>query len=314
MNSIVIPVYRNEDSIPALVSALATLNERIEGGIEAVFVVDGSPDRSAERLAQELRQSPFRADVYQLSRNYGAFAAVRMGLSAAKGRYFAVMAADLQEPPELLVEFFQSLRTEPVDVVIGQRTDRDDPATSKLASGLFWSVFRRLVMPAMPPGGVDIFGCNSAVRDALLELNESNSSLIGLVFWLGFRRKCIPYARRARHDGKGSSWSFSRKVRYMVDSIFSFTDLPISVMLFVGTIGILMSAIASLVVLLSWSAGKIPVLGYTPIILSIWMSTSLILFSLGILGSYLWRAFENTKQRPHFVPMLHHSYPEESPR
>lgn len=306
--SLVIPVYKNEETIARLVETLRDLNGRLDGLLEVVFVVDGSPDRSYETLQERLRNCPFSAELVCLSRNFGSFAAIRMGLSIARGPYFAVMAADLQEPPELVQEFFRSLSLEPVDIVLGVRTDRDDPPLSKASANLFWSIYRRLVQRDMPPGGIDAFACNRQVRDALMTLNESNTSLVAQVLWLGFRRKHVPYRRLPRKDGK-SGWTFRRKLRYMCDSIFAFTDLPLTLLMVIGAFGLLFSAIVGVAVFVAWCMGSITVPGYTPIILTILASMSAQLLGLGVIGAYVWRAYENTKCRPSFLPMLRESFP-----
>jgi polyisoprenyl-phosphate glycosyltransferase len=306
--SLVIPVYKNERSIDRLIETLRDLNGRLDGLLEVVFVVDGSPDRSYEILREKLCNSSFAAELVSLSRNFGSFSAVRMGLSLARGPYFAVMAADLQEPPELVYEFFRSLGAEPIDIVLGVRTDRDDPLFSKTSANLFWSIYRRVVQRDMPPGGVDAFACTRQVRDALMSLNESNSSLVGQVLWLGFRRKQVPYRRLPRKEGK-SGWTFRRKLRYMFDSIFAFTDLPLTLLLAVGTLGVLFSTLIGTLVFVAWCLGAIVVPGYTPMILAILLSMFCQLLGLGVIGAYVWRGYENTKGRPAFIPMLHDSFP-----
>jgi polyisoprenyl-phosphate glycosyltransferase len=305
--SLVIPVYKNEQSIGRLIDALRDLNDRLDGMLEVVFVVDGSPDRSYDLLREKLRDGPFSAELVCLSRNFGSFSAIRMGLSLARGPMFAVMAADLQEPPELILEFFQALSEEPVDVVLGVRSDRDDPLLSKTSANVFWSIYRRFVQREMPAGGIDVFACNRQVRDALLSLNESNASLAGQVLWLGFRRKHVPYRRLPREEGK-SAWTFRRKLRYMLDSIFAFTDLPLTLLTAVGGIGVLFSTIIAAAVFAGWCLGAISVPGYTPIVLAILLSMFCQLMGLGITGAYVWRAYENTKCRPAFIPMLHESF------
>src|SRR5712692_7305047 len=132
MYSLVIPVYRNEDSLEALLVMLAKLASTLEAPLEVVFVVDGSPDRCFEILRQRLPQTPFRSRLILHSRNFGSFAAIRTGLRDGEGTYFAVMAADLQEPPELIAEFFRVLRTDEADLVLGTREGRDDPLTGRL--------------------------------------------------------------------------------------------------------------------------------------------------------------------------------------
>lgn len=306
--SLVIPVYKNEGSIGMLMESLHQLAADLQGRLQVVFVVDGSPDRSFELLRRHLEHCSFSAELVCLSRNFGSFAAIRMGLSVAQGPYFAVMAADLQEPPELALEFFRSLSSEEVDITVGVRTERDDPFMSRMSSNLFWSVYRRLVQREMPIGGIDVFGCNLAVRNALLALDESNSSLVGQVVWLGFRRKSIPYRRRERQVGK-SGWTFRRKLRYMFDSIFSFTDLPITLLTLVGAVGLCLSAVCGIAIFLVWCWNGIAVPGYTPIILSVLVSLFGQLLGMGVIGAYVWRAFENTKRRPAFIPMLRESFP-----
>jgi glycosyltransferase involved in cell wall biosynthesis len=229
------------------------------------------------------------------------------GLARASGRYFAVMAADLQDPPEAIVEFFQVLATEPVDIVVGARERRNDPRLSQFFSKVFWFVYRKFIIADLPPGGVDIFGCNAMVRDALCRLPEVGSSLIGLLFWIGFRRKSILYQRRPRPFGE-SAWGFARKLRYMFDSMYSFSDLPISVLFWVGAVGILISAIWGTIVFVSWAFGLIDVPGYAPIVLLVSFFGALNTFSLGIIGSYLWRTFENTKGRPQSIVLTAESF------
>jgi polyisoprenyl-phosphate glycosyltransferase len=297
MFSLVIPVYRNEGSIPDLLAELEQMSEKLERRLEVVFVVDGSPDRSADLLAERLPACGFRSRLILLSRNFGSFAAIRAGLAEASGPYFAVMAADLQEPPELILSFFRALASGPVDVVLGTREGRADPASVRIPSQVFWSLYRRFVQPDMPPGGVDVFGCNLSFRNHLLSLQEANSTLVGLLFWLGFRRKLIGYQRRPRRHGR-SAWSFGRRVGYLVDSVFAFSDLPIRLLVAVGVLGLVLSVSLSMVVLVARLTGAISVPGYAATVLVIAFFAALNSFGLGIIGSYVWRAFENTKARP----------------
>jgi glycosyltransferase involved in cell wall biosynthesis len=305
--SLIIPVYRNEETLDALLAALHGIAAELDGRLEVVFVVDGSPDRSYPILRDRLPAAGFPSQLVCLSRNFGSFAAIRMGLETGQGPYYAVLAADLQEPPELIVSFFRTLESEPFDIAIGTRETRGDPLMQTLPANLFWKLYRRFVQPEVPLGGVDVFGCNLAVRDALLRLRESNSTLIGLLFWLGFRRKSIPYARRPRTAGR-SAWTFRRKLRYLMDSCFSLTDLPVAVIMAIGLIGSVTSTLLSVAVFIAWLADMIQVPGYTPVILVMLNSFMATMLALGIMGSYVWRTFENTKGRPLYVPMKHEVY------
>ncbi len=295
--SVVIPVYRNEASVPRLLQALSAMSAELNGEMEAVFVVDGSPDQSFVLLRDALDGLDFPAQVLAHSRNFGSFPAIRTGLTAARGDHFAVMAADLQEPPELLIAFFKALDTDECDVAIGTRTGRNDSLMSRITSGIFWGLYRRLVVHDMPEGGVDVFGCNRAFRDQLLKLEESRSSLIALLFWLGFRRKLVSYERLERQEGN-SSWTLRKKVDYMMDSIFAFTDYPIKMLIRIGMIGCILSAVLGVLVLAGHLTGRITVPGYAATMLVVLFFGTLNLLGLGLVGTYAWRGYENSKQRP----------------
>jgi polyisoprenyl-phosphate glycosyltransferase len=302
-HSLIIPVYRNEENIPDLLEALGELNRSLES-FEVVFVVDGSPDRSADLLATLLPKVSFHWQVVELSRNFGSFAAIRQGLALGRGTWLAVMAADLQEPPELILRFFNELHAGHFDIIVGVRASRADPIVSKTLSKVYWLLYQRLIMREIPAGGVDVFACNRSFRDALLSLEERNSFLIGQLFWLGFRRAEISYNRRARVAGK-SAWKFRRRLRYMLDSVFAFSDLPITVLLWLGAIGVSTSFLLGGVMIAGWLVGLIDVRGYVPIMLTIMFFGSLMMLGQGILGCYLWRVSENSKKRPLSVVFSH---------
>lgn len=308
MYSLVVPVYRNEESIPELLDAVDFMNDALGGQLEAVFVVDGSPDRSAELLQAALPGRGFASRLVLLSRNFGSFAAIRVGLEHGTGSYFAVMAADLQEPPELALEFFRLLAAGDHDIVVGTRQDRSDPILTRLTSGLFWRVYRRYVMSSVPVGGVDVFGCSRTFRDYLLACEESNTSLVALLFWLGFRRAHIPYRRRKRARGK-SGWTFKKRTKYLSDSVFSFTDLPVRLLMRFGVVGVLVSIVVSLIVLVARLAGLVDVPGYAATILVVLFFGGLNALGLGLIGSYVWRGYENTKRRPLAVVLREIEYP-----
>ena len=297
MYSIIIPVYKNEQSLPRLIKVICDLQSKLDKQLEAVFVVDGSPDRSFEKLKELIESLEFPVQLVGHARNFGSFAAIRTGLIEARGKYFAVMAADLQEPPNLMLAFFNSLSTGQCDVVIGTRSRRRDPLLSRWMSLVFWRIYRRMVMPDLPVGGVDVFGCNLQFRDHLITLQESRSSLVALIFWLGFRRKCVPYERLERKEGK-SSWTLKNKMDYLFDSIFSFTDYPIKLLVRIGALGSIFAIGLSGLVLAAKLTGAISVPGYAATLLVVLIFGSFNLLGLGLVGVYAWRAYENSKQRP----------------
>lgn len=292
-NSLVVPVYGNSGSITALVEAIEHIADQVDGDLETIFVIDGSPDDSRERLQNAMSGSKLDASIVDHSRNFGSIAAVRTGLSLARGAYIAVMAADLQEPPELVIEFLRRLATGEVDVVAGERATREDRDTT---SRIYWRLYRRFVIADMPPAGVDVFACTAKVRDVICSLEGIHTSLVAQLFWVGFRRELVPYDRRSR-PGK-SGWTLRRKLRYLSDSVFAFTDLPVRILWIAGVVGLTLGVLIGVLALIGRAAGAITVPGYTATVLVIVFFGSLNLLGLGIIGSYVWRAYETTKGRP----------------
>ncbi len=295
--SLVIPVYRNEENIPSLMEALTALNHDLGGDLEVICVVDGSPDRSGEQLIEAGRTAAFPLRVVFHSRNFGSFTAIRTGMEFAGGANVAVMAADLQEPPELIHRFFTMLEADEADVVFGQRSGRHDAWLRDALSNAFWALYRKLVIPDLPRGGVDIFACNRPAVQAVLQIEEPNSSLVAQLFWIGFRRRFVPYHRRQRQHGT-SAWNLTRRMRYMMDSIFSFTDLPILLVLWFGILGCIASLLIGGGIATARLVGLIQEPGYAGLAVLITFSASATLAVQGVIGSYLWRTFENTKRRP----------------
>jgi len=295
--SLVIPVYKNEGSIERLVERLTELNRSLSGELEVVFVVDGSPDQSLAILKSRLDGLEFPAQLLAHSRNFGSFPTIRSGLQAARGEYFAVMAADLQEPPELVLSFYDSLSRDECDIAIGARGKRNDPLVSRIFSSIFWGIYRRFVVKDIPPGGFDMFGCNRCFLEQLLRLEESRSSLLALIYWLGFRRKTFTYDRLERLEGK-SAFTFGRKFNWMLDSVFAFTDLPIRLLVSIGAVGCLLSLVLGSVVFVARLSGLIPVPGYAATMMVVLFFGMLNLLAIGLVGTYSWRTYENSKRRP----------------
>jgi polyisoprenyl-phosphate glycosyltransferase len=300
MLSLIIPIYKNEANLDRLLAALTDLRAKLPVSMEAVFVIDGSPDRSFEILRERLPSAPFPARLVSLSRNFGSFSAVAAGLEAGAGDSFAVLAADLQEPPDLVGEFAKLLSAGEADVVFGCRTGRADPWLSEFFSRLFWWLFRVFIVPDMPRGGVDVFGCTRQVRDCLLRCPEANTNLIALLFWIGFRRRYVSYERRARTEGS-SAWTIRKKIQYSLDSIFNFTDLPVRLLLITGSMGVAFSILFAVVLIMAKLSGNIPVPGYSAIVLIVMFFGGLTSLGLGIVGQYLWLALQNTRRRPNWI-------------
>jgi glycosyltransferase involved in cell wall biosynthesis len=298
--SIIVPVYQNEDSIPKLLINLSALSEKLNHDLEVIFVIDGSMDKSQDLLVIGCQDMKFKSQIIIHSKNFGSFAAITTGLKYDNSEYSSTYSADCQEPTSLIENFYEILEKDKVDVVFGQRLERQDNILSKIYSNLFWKIYRATIDSDMPRGGVDIFGCNRAFRNELVKLEESRSSLIALAFWLGFERRTVKYSRLAREAGK-STWTFRKKLNYFLDSLFSFTDLPIRVLLGGGAIGVILSLVLGSVILILSLYGDIKVPGYSPTVLLILFFGALNIFGIGLVGSYAWRAYENSKKRPNAV-------------
>lgn len=300
MLSLIVPLYRSEENLGRLFQELSILALKVPVGFEVVFVIDGSPDKCDQVLARAAPTFGWTCRVVHLSRNFGSFAAIAAGLRHGKGDYFAVLAADLQEPPGLVLDFLGRMVGGEADVVFGVRSKRSDPFLSRLVARLFWKFYRRAVNTDIPDGGVDVFGCTRQVRDQLLQLNEVDSSLIALLFWLGFRRAFVEYERLPRKEGR-SSWTFGKRFRYAVNSIFNFTDLPVRVLLLTGGMGTIAAILIAAVVVAAKLLGDVPIPGYAATVVAIVFFGGLTALGLGIVGQYLWIALQNTRNRPTFI-------------
>jgi polyisoprenyl-phosphate glycosyltransferase len=298
--SLVIPVYNNAETIPSLVADITGIAEAFDNDFQVVYVIDGSPDNSSEILRTQLIGLPYDCVVIEHARNFGSFAAIRTGMNEANGRTIAVRSADLQEPASLIIELFRVVASKQTEVAVGVRQSRKDDLHRVLGAKFFWSMYRRFVQPQMPRGGIDVFACSKRVSDQLLELKESNSSLVGLLIWLGFQFSVIPYDRLERVHGR-SQWRIQRLIDYLADSAFAFGRAPIRLIRWVGIFGVVLGTLGALALLFLRLTDQITAAGYTPLMLTVLLMGSLNLIAIGTVGSYVWRAFENSKLRPHAV-------------
>jgi polyisoprenyl-phosphate glycosyltransferase len=294
--SIVIPIYFNEANIPDLIAALA----RHAPGprFEFVFVDDGSRDGSWRLLEQHAAREP-RARLVKLSRNFGSFTACVAGLSHASGNAAIIMSADLQDPPELIPAMV-SRWEEGYEVVIAEREGREDGLVQRLLAGIYYRAMQRWALPDMPIGGFDFVLIDRKVIDAVVPIQEKNTSLMGLILWAGFRRITIPYTRRAREKGR-SRWTLGKKLKYFIDSFVAFSYFPIRLVQTVG--GLLAFAgfiYAAVVIVLKLTHG-ISIQGWSALMVVVLVLGGIQLLMLGIFGEYLWRTLDETKRRPLYV-------------
>lgn len=298
--SVIIPVYFNAPSLLELANCLSKVTQEMpEHTFEFIYVDDGSGDNSYEILCQ-LAEQDERVRVIKLVRNFGSNTAILAGMTYAKGDCVGFIAADLQDPPETLQEMIQKWQAGD-KVVLAVRQDRQgDPWTSRLFANLFNYLFKKFVYSGFSPQGVGFFLVDRKVANVLIECKEKNAHLIGLILWSGFPFSTVTYNRVERSYGK-SRWTFGKKVKYFIDAFVAFSYLPIRLATVLGFVFASLGGIyAFLLIILRWE-NKVPVQGWTALIVVITMLSGVQLIILGVLGEYLWRTFDAARQRPLFI-------------
>jgi glycosyltransferase involved in cell wall biosynthesis len=298
--SIVIPVYFNEPNLPDSIPQLLALKDKLIGyELELVFVDDGSKDHSLDILLDYQKRYPRQIKVVKLTRNFGAMAAVQAGLTVATGDCVGLIAADLQDPPELFVEMAYHWE-QGVKAVFAVRSNREESLLQKKFSNLYYTLIRRFAVPGYPSGGFDFFLVDRQVVDEVLKIKEKNTNLMTLVFWLGYQAVLIPYVRRKRTKGV-SRWTLSKKIKLFVDTFASFSYFPIRLFSFLGLIYAVISFSYGAFIFFSWLTFGIEVQGWVPMMLILTFTAGLQMTLLGVLGEYLWRTLDEARGRPLFV-------------
>ena len=297
--SIVIPVYYNQDNLRPLYADMSEkLLNRDEYEWEIVMVNDGSKDESYT-VMKELAEKDKRIEVYSLSRNFGSHAAILCGLSKCTGECAVVKAADLQEPTEMVLEMAESWR-KGNNVVLAVRKDRQEGKGQTLFANLYYWLVRKAALPDMPRGGFDVYLLDRKVIHVLMQLDEKNSALTGQILWSGFKTEKIYYTRLQREIGE-SRWTLRKKIRLVTDTLFSFSTLPITIVSVIGTLSCFGAAAWALLVFAFKMFGLIDVSGWTTLFIFNLLSFGIIMLTLGILGGYLWRAFDASRNRPPYI-------------
>jgi polyisoprenyl-phosphate glycosyltransferase len=298
--SVVIPVYFNEGSLPPLFEKLREVEARLAGdglALELIFVDDGSGDRSlAELLAIKAARPETR--VIKLSRNFGAMHAAKCGLQFVRGDCFILLAADLQDPPELIPEMAGHWR-QGAKFTIAVRISREDPPLTRLFAALYYWLLHRPVVSDYPEGGYDMALMD---RSLLPHLQNSSKNLHTqlLVYSLGFRPALVRYHRPKRRHGR-SRWTFAKKFKSFLDVMLGFSVTPIRLISGVGAVVSLLSFGYGVLVTINAALGHMPVAGYASLAALITFLLGLIIVMLGVIGEYLWRIFDEVNKRPEVV-------------
>lgn len=296
--SIIVPVYYNADTIMLLYEDLKSkILDRLEA-YEIVFVDDGSGDNSYE-IMQDIKKLDEHVKLVKLSKNYGEHAAVLAGLMHCTGDCAVVKQADLVEPAEIILQMFESWK-KGNKVVLAVRADRDDGLMEKMFASLYYAIVRKFIMPSMPKGGFDCYLVDRQVIEVLRLLDEKNSALTLQVLWVGFKRDMIYFHRGAREIGE-SKWTLSKKVKLVLDSMMSFSYFPVRFMSGLGVAFFGASIIMALVLIAQKILYGTDVQGWTSLAVLMLFSSGLIMLMLGILGEYVWRALDASRNRPPFL-------------
>lgn len=299
--SVVVPVYGNASSLPDLHQRLSAVAAQApEHEFELVFVDDGSRDSSWQVL-QGLAAADARVKLVKLSRNFGSNQALLAGLQHAGGDAVATLAADLQDPPELVLEMLAHWKSGR-KVVLAARRNRFDPGLTNWLADVFYALFRRYAISSMPRRGFDFFLIDRSVCDLVNRIQENNTYLMGLILWLGFDPACVFYDRPARKDAYGvSQWTGRKKVKYFVDSFVAFSYAPLRAASLLGLATALLGvAYAALVLVLRVTRG-FEVQGWASLMVALLVLSGAQLFVTGVLGEYLWRTLDETRKRPRFI-------------
>lgn len=298
--TIVVPVYFNELNLPDTIPQLLDLKPKLPCyELELVFVDDGSKDKSLSVLLDFQRRFPEQIKVVKLTRNFGSMAAIQAGFTVARGDCVGMIAADLQDPPELFVEMVSHWE-QGSKAVFAIRQDREEPPAQKFFSNSYYSLIRKFAIPDYPTGGFDFLLVDSQVVREVNQIQEKNTNLMTLIYWLGYRPVMIPYVRRQRAKGK-SRWTLSKKIKLFIDTFVAFSFFPIRVLSLLGLLVAIGACLYGVFVLFYWLFFGIEVKGWVPIILVLSFASGLQMAMLGVLGEYLWRTLDEVRHRPHFV-------------
>lgn len=299
--SVIVPCYFNEDNIPVTVPELIANEANFPAGLEFeyVFVDDGSGDGTVAALHQMRARYPDRIRVVELVANVGSYNAIVAGMAAATGDCLAIITADMQDPPELMVQMYDYWR-KGFKLVIGNRQDREETGLSQVFAKTFHWLMKHLALKNIPDGGFDFVFFDRQVCDDVVRMQERNSNLFYLMVWLGYTYVNIPYVRRKREIGK-SRWTLQKKVKLLIDSLLSFSYFPIRAISVLGLgLGLVALLYGVYIIFLKSFGGGEPE-GWTALMVVVLFVAAFQMIALGVIGEYVWRGLDAARHRPMYV-------------
>lgn len=296
--SVVAPVYNEQDNIGPLHHRLLKVLEGTHLSCEIIFVNDGSQDKSPQ-LLEELAAQDHRITVVELARNFGHQVAITAGLEYARGKAVVVMDADLQDPPEVMPQFIAKWK-EGYDVVYGVRRQRDEGWLKRLTAAAFYRLFQRVANIKIPLDSGDFCLMDRRAVDMLIQMPERNRFIRGIRSWIGLRQVGVEYDRPARHAGQ-PKYTFSPMLFLALDGLFSFSYAPLRIASLSGLVISLLSILTAVFyAVMRLTTGLNPP-GFATLIVAILFLAGIQLITIGVIGEYIGRIFDEVKQRPLYV-------------
>jgi glycosyltransferase involved in cell wall biosynthesis len=298
--SVITAFFNEAETLPLFRQRLCAVLEGLGRGAEILLVDDHSNDHSPA-LAREWAKSDARVVYIRLSRNCGSHAAFAAGLANCRGECAVLLAADLQDPPETIPALLDK-RREGHDVVWAVREHREGASWSaRFSAALYYRLMRRLGLSEMPATGADFLLVDRKVIDACNAIREKNTSILAMILWMGFRQTSISYVKKARSAG-GSKWTFAKKLKLFADSVVSFSYAPIRFTSWFGLALALCGFLYAAIVVIGWFVGFIVAgVGFAALMTVLLIGQGAILVSLGVIGEYVWRAFDEARGRPRYI-------------
>jgi glycosyltransferase involved in cell wall biosynthesis len=298
--SVVVPVYNNQQTLEETCRQIMQVRESDfkDLELEIVFVNDGSKDNSWEELNRIKDRHPGNITLINLSRNFGQLGALFAGFNAAKGDAVICVSADLQDPISLIGRMVSYWKNG-TEVVVCYRQDRDDGYFTRIFSGLAYAV-ARFSCPQLPKGGFDYWLMSRRVRNMLCAFKGRHNFIQGYLLSIGFSQAFIPYVRAQRQFGK-SGYELAKKIKIVIDFVVDSSYLPIRFMSCLGMLIAFCGVVYSLLIIWAWSMHRTPFPGWAPIMIVVMVIGGIIMVMLGIIGEYIWRIYDNSKDFPLFI-------------
>lgn len=298
--SIIVPCYNEEDVLEIFYNKITEVSKDIEADFEYIFVDDGSTDKTLEILKKH-RNMDERVRYISFSRNFGKEGAMYAGLEAATGDYIAIMDADLQDPPDLLKEMYETLLTKEYDCVATKRkTRKGEPVIRSFLSRMFYKIINKMTSTEIVDGARDYRLMSRRMVDSILEVTEYNRFSKGIFSWVGFKTKWIAYDNVERAAGK-TKWNFWKLFKYSIEGITAFTTTPLVVSAVIGILFCVLAFVMILVIIFKTLMYGDPVSGWPSTICIILFVSGIQLFCLGIMGEYIAKGYMEVKNRPIYV-------------